>query len=25
VLRVLDELQRQGVERIGLLVQPAGK
>ena len=25
VLRVLDELQRQGVERIGLLVQPTGK
>ncbi|MDR2451511.1 MAG: ExbD/TolR family protein [Candidatus Accumulibacter sp.] len=25
VLRVLDELQRQGVERIGLLVQPTGQ
>jgi biopolymer transport protein TolR len=25
VLQVMDELQRQGVERIGLLVQPTGK
>jgi biopolymer transport protein TolR len=25
VLRVLDELQRQGVERIGLLVQPSNR
>jgi biopolymer transport protein TolR len=25
VLQVMDELQRQGVERIGLLVQPIGK
>ncbi|MDR1935805.1 MAG: protein TolR [Candidatus Accumulibacter sp.] len=25
VLKVLDELQSQGVERIGLLVQPSGK